>query len=255
MKLHFQESGSGPPLILLHGLLGSHQNLLPLAKQLAPYFRVFAVDQRNHGVSPHDGEMNYEALAGDLREFMRQHHLPRAAVLGHSMGGKTAMQFALAHAEAVDKLVVVDMSPRAYPPAHEELLDALVALDLKTLRSRDEVAAALTPAVPDKTLRQFLLKNLGRDPAGALYWKPNLPAIWKNYLRLNAALPTDRQFTGPTLFVRGMKSDCVSDTDFTAARKLFPRAELRTIAGAGHWVHADRLEECAQTVLDFLTGG
>ena len=253
MKLHFQESGSGPPLILLHGLLGSHQNLLPLAKRLAAHFRVFAVDQRNHGASPHADEMNYEVLAGDLREFLRQQNLPRAVVLGHSLGGKTAMQFALAHPDAVDKLAVVDMAPRAYPPAHEELLDALLALELETLRRRDEIDAALAPAVPDKTLRQFLLKNLGRDTAGAFHWKPNLRAIRENYPRLNAALPTDQKFAGPTLFVRGGKSDYVSDADFVAARRLFPRAELRTIAGAGHWVHADAPDEFARTVLEFLT--
>ncbi len=253
MKLHFRSLGGGPALILLHGLLGSLDNWLPLGRQFAERFTVLAVDQRNHGLSPHSDEFGYDLMAHDLHQFMHDQGLTTAHLLGHSMGGKTAMQFALLYPDQVEKLVVVDMAPRAYAPVHTEALAALQALDLETHQRREDFDEALATQVPDAELRQFLLKNLRRDMAGAFHWKVNLPAIWDNYRHLNAALTVEGQFTKPALFLRGGQSDYVQDADLELIRRFFPDAELRTIPEAGHWVHADKPEEFLGRVLEFLT--
>jgi pimeloyl-ACP methyl ester carboxylesterase len=253
MKLNHQVVGSGPPLLILHGLLGSLDNWMPVAQELAAHFQVFRLDLRNHGRSPHAAEFNYEVMAADLAEFIRDQNLSSVHLLGHSMGGKVAMRFAQLHPDAVTKLVVVDMSPREYPPRYDGLLDAMLALDLSTFRHRSEVDVALAAAVPDKTIRQFLLKNLDRDAAGLLFWKPNLAAIRANYHRVREALPTTPPFPGPTLFVRGGVSDYISSADFGLIHQMFPNAEMQTIASAGHWVHAEAPAEFPRIVSRFLS--
>lgn len=252
MELHFRSLGSGPALILLHGLLGSLDNWLPLGRQFAERFTVLAVDQRNHGLSPHSDEFGYDLMAHDLHQFMHDQGLTTAHLLGHSMGGKTAMQFALLYPDQVDKLVVVDMSPRAYPPIHTETLAALQALDLEAHRRREDFDAALAAQVPEVELRQFLLKNLRRDHDGTFHWKVNLPAIWDNYRHLNTALAVEGQFAKPALFLRGANSDYVREADVELIQRYFPGAELRTISGAGHWIHADKPAEFLGCVLEFL---
>jgi len=252
MKLSYHATGAGEPLLLLHGLLGSHHNLLPVAERLAVHFQVFALDQRNHGASPHHDDIDYDLLAADVALFIQVHKLGRVHLLGHSMGGKAAMRFAQLSPELLQKLIVVDMSPRAQPPRYNSLLDALLHLDLARYAHRTEVDAALAAAIPDKSIRQFLLKNLGRDAEGELVWKPNIPALHANYENLRVAIPITPQFAGPTLFVRGGRSDYVGDEDFEIARQIFPAAELATIDGAGHWVHAESLEPFLQAVTIFL---
>ncbi len=252
MELHYRALGEGPPLLLLHGLLGSLDNWLPLGRRFAERFRVLAVDQRNHGLSPHSAEFGYPLMARDLHELMSRLGIPRAHLLGHSMGGKTAMQFALMYPDQVDKLVVVDVSPRAYVPRQSGTLQALLALDLTRFRRRDEMDSALAGAVPDPELRRFLLKNVGRDSTGAFRWKANLTAIWENRRCLAAALEAEGQFAKPTLFLRGGQSDYLTEAEFDSIRRWFPRAELRTIPGAGHWVHAESPEEFFGIVLEFL---
>jgi pimeloyl-ACP methyl ester carboxylesterase len=253
MQLHFKESGRGRAVMLLHGLLGSSDNWHPIALRLAEAFHVFAVDQRNHGRSPHSDEMNYSLMAGDMNEFMASRGLATAVVIGHSMGGKTAMQFALQFPGRVDKLVITDMAPRAYAPAHEKIFAALLALDLTSFSNRPEIEDALAPEIPDLVLRRFLLKNLGRDSAGEFFWKINLRGIVENYSRLREPLAGPVPFAGPALFMRGGKSDCINPEDEPLMRELFPHSEIQTIAGAGHWVHADQPEEFMKRVLKFLT--
>jgi len=255
VKLHFRTWGGGFPLIILHGLLGSLDNWQPLSRRCGAHFKVFAVDQRNHGCSPHSDEFGYEVMSRDLLEFMQTHGLAGAHLLGHSMGGKTAMHFALHHPDLVGKLVVVDMASRAYPPQHAATLEALLALDLKPFSAREPIDAALAGFVPEAELRQFLLKNLRRDPAGAFRWKVNLRSILENYRHLNAALAADRPFSKPALFVRGGKSDYVRDADFDLIRGIFPQAEFQTIPGAGHWVQADAPEAFLKVVVEFLAAG
>jgi pimeloyl-ACP methyl ester carboxylesterase len=252
MKLHFHETGSGPPVVLLHGMLGSHHNLLPVAAGLSHRFKVLALDQRNHGASPHFDALDYEVLAADLARFIQTHRLPPVHLLGHSMGGKAAMRFAQLFPDQLRKLIVVDMSPRAQPARYDYLLDALRDLDPARYEQRQDVDAALAAAIPDQSIRQFLLKNLGRDSAGRLAWKPNIAALHANYHHLRAGLPTAPSFSGPTLFIRGERSDYLRGEDWPMIRNIFPKARLETIPHAGHWVHAEAFEPFMQVIREFL---
>ena len=254
MELFYNQYGeSGPPFILLHGLLGGHGNWHTLSRTaFREVARVYAVDQRNHGRSPHADEMDYPTLAADLRQFIDRHDLAPSALLGHSMGGKTAMQAALSYPDRVDRLIVVDMAPKGYPPHHTDLLEALARLDPTAYDSRDAIDEALAEDVPSWPIRQFLLKNLEYD--GETYtWRMNLDAIRAHYDDITAPLPTGATFEGPTLFVRGSASDYVADDDLDGIHERFPNAELVTIDGAGHWVHADAPDALAEVVTDFLT--
>lgn len=254
MELYYQQYGEdGPPLIILHGLLGASGNWHTLSRTVfSERFRIFAVDQRNHGRSPHSGPFDYATLAADVRDFMDVHALEQAHLLGHSMGGKTAMRTALTYPNRVDKLVVADMAPKAYPPHHEDIFAALRSLELSRYGSRKEIDAALADRIPSRPVRQFLMKNLSHDGDGGYTWQMNLNAIYSSYDDLNAAVEADRTFDGPTLFLRGEHSDYVSDADVTEIRARFPNAKLQTIEGAGHWLHADRPQAFAEAVVQFL---
>jgi pimeloyl-ACP methyl ester carboxylesterase len=252
MRLHYHQQGHGSPLIILHGLFGSLDNWAFVSRQLSEHFQVFAVDQRNHGRSPHDPEINYAVLAEDLGEFMAAQGLPRACLLGHSMGGKAAMQFALQNPARVDGLIVVDMAPRAYRPVHHLIFESLLALDLKSFQTRGQIDAALTGPVPDLATRRFLVKGLIRSPEGAFAWKFNLRGLYDNYPSLNAAVESDRPFKKPALFIRGEKSDYIGAEDLPEIRRLFPAAKIVTLPGAGHWVHAEAAELFLIQVKDFL---
>jgi esterase len=253
MELFYNQYGeSGPPLIILHGLLGGHGNWHTLSRTaFQKVARVYAVDQRNHGRSPHVDRIDYPSMAADLRSFIDRHDLAPATLLGHSMGGKTAMQAALSYPDRVESLIVVDMAPKGYPPHHTDLLDALARIDPETYEDRGAVDAALAEDVPSRRIRQFLLKNLDYD--GDTYtWRMNLDAIRAHYDDITAALPADSTFDGPVLFVRGGKSDYVADEDLAGIRERFPTADLVTIEDAGHWLHADAPDAFAEVVTDFL---
>lgn len=253
MKLFYNQYGdAGPPLVILHGLLGAHGNWHTLSRSaFQQAARVYAVDQRNHGRSPHADRIDYPTLAADLRTFIDRHDLAPAHLLGHSMGGKAAMQTALSFPDRVDRLIVVDMAPRAYPPAHTALLDALARVDPPAYDSRDAIDAALADDVPSWPIRQFLLKNLDYD--GDTYtWRMNLDAIRAHYDALTAALPTGPTFEGPAVFVRGGQSDYIADEDLDGIRERFPAADLVTLEDAGHWVHADAPEALADLVTAFV---
>ena len=253
MHLAYQRFGAGPPLIILHGLLGSSDNWRTLSRTVfGAHFEVFTVDQRNHGRSPHSDVFDYRAMVEDLAVFMDTCGLAAARLLGHSMGGKTAMHFALTYPERVETLVVVDIAPKAYSPRHTALLEALRALDLAG--SRAEIDAALRPQIPSDGIRNFLLKNLQRDGQGGYGWKMNLDTIYRHYDHLNGVMEADGTFEGPTLFVRGGVSDYVADEDTEGIVSFFPEAEIVTIDGAGHWVHAEKPQEFAEVVLAFLEG-
>ena len=256
MKLFYNQYGQeGPPLIILHGLLGSSDNWHTLSRtSFSDISRVYALDLRNHGRSPHSEDIDYETMAADVRTFINRHNLGTVNLLGHSMGGKVAMQTALSYADVVDGLIVADMTPRAYPPSHRDLLDALHRLDPSRYDSRSEIDATLAEDVSSWPVRQFLLKNLKYN--GEEYtWKPNLEAIRTNYDAILEALPEQPTFHGPTLFVRGGNSDYVLDEDLPEIRTRFPSSELVTIDHAGHWVHADTPDAFAEVVTDFLTDG
>lgn len=252
MRLNFQARGEGEPLLVLHGLFGSLDNWHSVSVELARHFRVVTADQRNHGASPHAPEMNYPIMAEDIRELAEAEGFTQTHVLGHSMGGKTAMQYALLYPARVRKLIVVDIAPRAYPPWHDKILAALEALNLEGFQTRAQVEAALAPAVPELELRRFLLKSLSREPHSGFRWKIGVAEIRANYPRLSDGLASSQSFNGPTLFIRGERSDYVSKEDLPQIKSLFPHAKLETLPETGHLPHVESKDQFLRLVLDFL---
>jgi pimeloyl-ACP methyl ester carboxylesterase len=243
-----------PPLIILHGLFGSLDNWATLGRRWAEHFHVLAYDARNHGRSFHDEEMSYALLAGDLRTFMEERGIPRAHLLGHSMGGKTVMEFAVTFPAMVDRLVAVDIAPRGYPAGHDMIFDALEAVDPGSFATREEVDAALVPLVAAPAVRAFLLKNLTRDSGGRLRWKMHLPVLRRSYDLLRGPAASDGRCDRPALFLTGGRSPYVGPADREAIRRIFPHAVVFTIRSAGHWVHADAPGDVEQVVRTFLLG-
>ncbi len=243
-----------PPLLVLHGFLGSGGNWSTLSRTAFSTVRdTHALDARNHGRSPHTDAFSYTDMAADVIAFMDAQGMETADVLGHSMGGKTAMTLALTHPQRVRSVIVADMAPRAYPPGHDALLAALQSVELSALDSRSDADALLADSIGDWGVRQFLLKNLTRTPNG-YEWAPNLDvlaarATTKSSTPSHLPLP----FDGPALFVRGGASNYVRDADWPQIQTLFPHAQLVTIPDAGHWVHAQAPDAFAAAVLSFLS--
>lgn len=254
MELNFKVFGQGDPLVILHGMFGTLDNWQTLGKQLAAHFTVYMVDQRNHGRSPHDDLIDYPSMAEDLKHFLESHWMFKAHLLGHSMGGKTAMQFALEHPDMVDKLVVVDVAPKRYKGGHEEILAAILALDLQIVQSRYDAELFLRQRLvnQDEGTIQFLMKNLSRTPEGSFEWKMNFQAIYKHYQDILAPIEVDGVFEGDTFFIRVEKSNYIKDEDWQGILSKFPNASLETIANAGHWVHADQPKVLLEKVMQFL---
>jgi esterase len=252
MRLHYQVQGGGRPLVILHGFLGSLENWRVMSKRFANICQVFSVDLRNHGRSPHSMVMNYPVMAEDLRELILEQRLSDIFLLGHSMGGKVAMQLAVDTAEHVKKLVVVDIAPKSYPPSHRPLLIAMQELELRGMKSFADADAALAPAIADAALRRFLIKNLIRDTEGSFHWRIALDAILSNYDQLIKPPALEKIFDKPACFIRGSRSSFINEDDRGLIREHFPRAEVRTIANAGHWAHIDAPEEFYRVVSAFL---
>lgn len=252
MDLNFKTFGQGPALVILHGLFGSLDNWQTLGKRFAERRTVYLVDQRNHGKSPHVSGLDYPAMAEDLAAFFEAQGIRQASVLGHSMGGKTAMRFALDHPEKLESLVVADMAPKAYPPGHDLILAALQSLDPSELESRQDAERQLSESIRDQGIRLFLLKNLTRDATEGYRWKMNLPEIVKHYPRILEGLTGSESFDGPTLFIRGGNSRYVEDADWPAIHERFPQARLETVPDAGHWLHAEQPDAFYEQVEAFL---
>lgn len=253
MELNFKTLGQGDPVIILHGLFGTLDNWQTIAKSLAELFTVVLVDQRNHGRSPHAPEFNYPILAEDLRDFMHQQWIHKAHILGHSMGGKTAMQFALDFPDMVNRLIVVDIAPHAYQGGHQEIFEALFSVKLDQLSDRKEADEQLASKIDEMGVRQFLLKNLTRQKNGGYQWKMNLPVLFERYPDILAAIVSNRTFDGPALFLRGEKSRYIQEEHLPEIESLFPHFKLETIKGAGHWVHADQPDALLAQLTDFLS--
>jgi pimeloyl-ACP methyl ester carboxylesterase len=251
MKLAFKKMGSGEPLIILHGLFGSSDNWQTLGKEFAEDFSVYLVDQRNHGRSPHSDDFNYDILARDLNEFMEEHGIDQATLIGHSMGGKTVMRFAQLFPEKVKKMVVADMGVKAYAPHHHEVLRAFHAIDPDTLDSRSEAEERIESIIPEFGVRQFLLKNLYRKKEGGYGLRVNFRVMESEMDRILEALPSDRSEVD-ALFIRGVKSNYIPDSDFDQIRMIFPNAEFADLQ-AGHWLHAEKPEEFYTEVKKFVT--
>ncbi len=251
IQLFSREFGAGSPVLILHGLFGFSDNWQTIAKGLATEHLVVTPDLRNHGRSPHVPTHSYPEMAEDLRVFMEEKWMFHAAVVGHSMGGKVAMQLALTYPDMVEKLVVVDMEPGQAEDNHSDIIDALLGLDLSKMTQRSEAEAYLAKRIPDFGTRQFLLKNITREDNGSFTWKMNLPVLWKHYQDILAAV-TGEPFEKPTLFVRGSRSNYVQDSEWEKTKLLFPNAELVTIEGTGHWVHAEKPKELLEVLREFL---
>ena len=251
MELFYREYGTGEPLIILHGLFGSADNWMTQAKMLSERFHVYTVDQRNHGLSPHSPDQDYLAMTEDLNDFFKQRGLKKAIVLGHSMGGKTAMNFALKYPETVSKLIVVDIMPKAYPVHHDKILDGLKAMPIKALTSRNQADEALSSYVKEPDVRQFLLKNLTRAQAGGFIWKINLQAIDQNIEEMTAGLVVSGEFTGPALFIIGERSNYYAFGDEDLIMRYFPNYKMVEME-TGHWVQAEKPKEFVEVVLSFL---
>jgi esterase len=251
MELFYREYGQGDPLIILHGLFGSADNWMTQARMLGEHFHVYTVDQRNHGLSPHSPDQDYLAMTEDLNDFLAQRGLQKAIILGHSMGGKTAMNFALKYPTKVSKLIVVDIMPKAYPVHHDKILEGLKAMPLKELTSRNQADEVLSKYVDEPDVRQFLLKNLSRAQEGGFVWKINLAAIDQNIEEMTAGLVVSGQYTGSTLFIIGERSNYYAFGDEKLIQKYFPNYKLVEME-TGHWVQAEKPKEFVDVVQNFL---
>ncbi len=254
MKLHFREIGSGVPIIILHGLFGSSDNWQTFGKHLTEKgFKVVMVDLRNHGLSPHDDEFNFEAMALDVKELIDAENFTDAIIMGHSLGGKTAMEFAKLFPEKLSGLIVVDIAPRRYAVHHKQILDTLLQVDTKTLAARSEAEEILNTGISDLGTRQFLLKNLYWKEKHQLDWRFNLKVINEKIENVGERITFDHTFSKPSLFIRGEKSDYISYDDEREIFEMFADVEIKTAPGAGHWVHADNPAWLLEEVVSFLS--
>ncbi len=255
LSLNALTQGNGPPLIILHGLFGSSRNWGAIAQSLADSWTVHALDLRNHGQSPWSDDVRYEALAADVAGYLNAQNIDRAAIIGHSMGGKAAMALALSEPDRVNRLLIADIAPVRYPPAFQAYLNAMRSLDLSGISRRSEADAHLKDAVPDPGIRAFLLQNLATGPNG-LEWRMNL-AVLDSGMEEIQGFPEallDRRFEGSTLFLSGGKSDYVRAEHRDVIKRSFPKARFARIPNAGHWVHAEKPAEFLQTASIFLEG-
>ena len=232
-----------PPLVILHGLLGSSRNWQAAGKRLAEDYEVFALDLRNHGTSPHIGSMTFQDMVDDLALWLDKQKLGRIILLGHSLGGRVAMLYSCRNPHGIDTCIVVDVAPKDYPPLHRNVLASLSALDLDGLENRAEAEAALASRIENWTLRRFLLTNLAREPDGGFKWQVPL-AVLEEYMPIFSKNPlrADDRFKGPSLFVRGALSNYILDRDSHSIAVHFPNYVLSTIRDAGHFVHMDNRE-------------
>uniref|UniRef100_A0A1B6E5J2 sn-1-specific diacylglycerol lipase ABHD11 n=1 Tax=Clastoptera arizonana TaxID=38151 RepID=A0A1B6E5J2_9HEMI len=252
-----------PPIIILHGLLGSKNNWKSLCKVFAEKFnrQIFTLDARNHGDSPHTEEFNYKNMVSDVVEFMKGNKLENGILIGHSMGGKTAMMIALLHPELVEKLIVVDISPEDITSGAKDIskyVKALMSVDIPqdvTISvARGRITSDLKPEIRDPAILQFLLTNLVEKPKKHFKWKLNLQSIYENLDHIcSFSCDIGKEFTGPTLFIAGENSDYISSKHHGIIKKIFPDSEIKYIPGAGHWVHAEKPNDFLKIVTDFIT--
>ncbi|HAS42672.1 MAG TPA: alpha/beta hydrolase [Microscillaceae bacterium] len=257
MELHYKTFGEGQPLLILHGLFGSSDNWLTLGRKLAEQYKVYLIDQRNHGRSPWSNDWDYQLMAEDLLKFVQTHQLDDFILVGHSMGGKTAMNYAARYYPSkIQKLVVVDIAPKSYPIHHDQIVAGLRALDLGQINSRKEADEQLANYVEEVGVRQFLLKNLYRpkaeESAKKFDWRINLQVIGDNLDKMSVGLPENFEFEKPTLFIRGLRSNYIKDGDEAVIQRYFLNAVIHSVAEAGHWVHAEKPQEFLDTLLEFI---
>jgi esterase len=251
MKLNFKKIGEGEPLVILHGLFGSLHNWLTLAKKLGNHFEVYLVDARNHGQSPHSEKFNYDVMADDLYEFLMHHNIVDPIILGHSMGGKTAMQFAMNYPTRLIKLIVADIAPKPYPVHHMSIIEGMLSLNFNEITTRKTADNKLSKHINDASTRQFLLKNLYWVEKEKLAWRFNLPVIDRDIEIIGQGLQNIETFDKPTLFIRGKKSNYITENDYEPIASIFPNSSIKSI-DSGHWVHAEKPQEFLDLLTSFL---
>jgi pimeloyl-ACP methyl ester carboxylesterase len=237
--LHSKILGNGEPLLIIHGYFGSGDNWKMIANKLSDSFQVHLIDQRNHGRSFHSDEFDYELMVEDLYNYIEHYQLEKVNLLGHSMGGKTVMLFAVEYSELVNKLIVADIAPRMYPPHHDDILKALNSVDFSVQNSRKLVDEKLAELIPEIGVRQFLLKSVYWKEKGQLDFRFNLQSLTENNNEVGEALPSFTNFDGETLFLKGENSGYISANEEPLIKAHFPNSSIVTIANAGHWLHAE----------------
>lgn len=252
MQLHYKQYGQGQPLLILHGFMGSLDNWHTLATQFGNSHSVFAIDQRNHGKSPHSEKHTLGLMVQDVKQFIETHQLEKVSIIGHSMGGKVAMQFALDYPYLVNKLIVVDIAPRQYKRGHDDVFKAILAVELAQIESRKHAEQMMEMYVPDFGTRQFLLKNLDRREDGSYAWKMNLQTLHADYDEIIKAVLSKGFFDGQTLIIKGVNSKYIRKEDEFDFNRLFPNNQFIEIPKAGHWVHAEAPQLFFEAVNNFL---
>lgn len=251
IELNYKKLGEGQPLIILHGLFGSLDNWMTLAKRFAEDFEVYIVDARNHGQSPHTDDFGYELMSQDIKNFINQHHISNPIIIGHSMGGKAAMLFALQNPELLQKLIVVDIAPKKYPVHHREILDALLSLNFSKIKTRGEADDALAKMIDNFAVRQFLLKNLYWKDKDKLAFRFNLDVLNRDIEKIVQNFETNNSFEKPTMFIRGLKSEYILDSDVETINQYFPNHKMVSL-NCGHWIHAEKPDEFYTNVINFI---
>jgi pimeloyl-ACP methyl ester carboxylesterase len=251
--LYSKIEGSGKPLLIFHGFLGMSDNWKTIGAQFASAgFQVHLLDLRNHGRSFHSDEFNYELMVQDVYDYCKANNLEKINMIGHSMGGKTAMLFAVTYPERIEKLIVADIGPKCYPQHHQTILEGLNAVDFSKKPSRSEVEEIMSHYITDIGTRQFLLKSLYWQEPGQLAFRFNLPVFNKKIEEIGKPLPENAVFSKPTLFIRGGKSEYILNEDFDNLKKHFPDSSIETIPDAGHWLHAENPKMFCKIASSFL---
>ena len=252
MILHSIIQGTGAPLLILHGYFGMGDNWKSLANQFAEDYEVHLIDQRNHGRSFHAYDFDYELLVEDLFKYIQHHNLEKVLLLGHSMGGKVAMLFAVTFPEYVHKLIVADISPKYYKPHHQQILAALNAVNFEIQDTRNKVEDTLKIYIQEQEHLQFLLKNVYRKTKEQLGFRFNLVSLTENNSEVGEALPLFTEFEGETLFLKGENSNYITENEFELIEAHFPNAKIVTVKNAGHWLHAENPTQFYTEVVSFL---
>jgi esterase len=257
MELNYRQySENGAPVLVLHGLFGSLSNWGWHCKQLAQQYAVYGVDLRNHGDSPHSDQLDYQVMAEDVRQLIVRLGLESCCIVGHSMGGKVAMQLALSFPDLVEKLVIVDIAPVSYPEdadGHMNVLAAMDAVKLGEIKSRTQAEVTLEDYIPEEATRKFLLTNLVRNKKGSFEWRLDKDSIRKNYANLRAELIATMSFLKPVLFVKGSLSPYIKPEHEAQIKELFPAASVKLLMDAGHWLHAEQPQALQKILLKFLS--
>lgn len=251
IQLNYKKYGQGDPLIVLHGLFGSLDNWVTLGRKWAENFTVYLVDLRNHGKSPHTDTHTIDDMATDVRYFIQTHEIKKPVVLGHSMGGKVAMELALTYPDLLQALIIADIGAHAYPRSHDTIINAIRSLDFDTVESRNDIQDRLNESINNLGIVLFISKNIERTKTG-YRWKMNIDTLERDYEEILKAIKPGRVFDKPSLMLRGERSGYVTTENINLLRQLFPNIQIETIEGAGHWLHAENPIEFEERVRGFM---